>query len=585
LSVATPRRVPRFDLARFHPRLLDVLRDYDRARLGKDVGAGITVGVVALPLAMAFAIASGVKPEAGIFTAVIAGFIIAALGGSRVQIGGPAGAFIVIIYGIIDRYGLANLLISTMLAGVLLFGMGLFKLGQLVRFIPVSIVIGFTNGIAVLIALSQVKDALGLKIDKLPADFFAQIGTLGGALHTVNPYAVAICAVSLAIVVMWPKSYVAGHMPQWKRWVAHLPGTVVALALATIAVSALHLPVETIGTRFGGIPQGLPSFALPDFSWELVKQLIAPTITIALLGAIESLLCARVADNLIDDRHDPNQELMAQGLANFVVPFFGGIPATGTIARTVTNVKSGATSPIAGIVHAFTLLLVLLVAAPLAANIPLAALAAILLFVAWNMGEWREFARLRQFALTYRTILLATFFLTVVFDLTIAVEVGMVLASLFFIYRISQLTRVEAVPLAAAPAGVEAYRLTGSLFFGAVSKLETLTDPARFTGLRAPAVVILDFTSLLSLDTTGLETLESLRKQLAKRQGALIVVGARDQPLSLLNRSGFAGHIGAENLVADLDAAQQRARVVLAARTGAQGTDSAPAATGTTAPS
>jgi sulfate permease, SulP family len=567
VAATAPRRVPRLDLASFRPRLLDALRGYDRRHLAKDVGAGITVGIVALPLAMAFAIASGVKPEAGIFTAVIAGFIIATLGGSRVQIGGPAGAFIVIIYGIIDRYGLANLLISTMLAGVLLFGMGLFKLGQLVRFIPVSIVIGFTNGIAVLIALSQVKDALGLSIDKLPADFFHQIGTLWQALPTINPYAVAICAASLAIVVAWPKSYQMGHVP-WKRWVAHVPGTIVALAVATVAVSALNLPVETIGSRFGGIPQGLPDFALPEFGWDLAKQLVAPTITIALLGAIESLLCARVADNLIDDRHDPNQELMAQGVANFVAPLFGGIPATGTIARTVTNVKSGATSPIAGIVHALTLLLVILVAAPLAADIPLAALAAILLFVAWNMGEWREFARLKQFALTYRTILLTTFFLTVVFDLTVAVEVGMVLASLFFIYRISQLTRVEPVVLADAPAGVEAYKLTGSLFFGAVSKLEALTDPARFTGERAPAVVILDFSTLLSLDTTGLETLESLRKQLAKRNGALIVAGVREQPLSLLTRSGFLAHAGAENVVADLAAAQARARDLLAARDG-----------------
>jgi len=574
LAASAPRRPPRLDLASFRPRIFDALRGYDRRHFAKDVGAGVTVGIVALPLAMAFAIASGVKPEAGIFTAVIAGFIIAALGGSRVQIGGPAGAFIVIIYGIIDRYGLANLLISTMLAGVLLFGMGLFKLGQLVRFIPVSIVIGFTNGIAVLIALSQVKDAFGLHIDKLPADFFHQIGELWQALPTFNPYAMAICAASLALVIAWPKSYQMGHVP-WKRWIAHVPGTVVALALATLAVSVLHLPVETIGTRFGGIPQGLPSFALPEFSWDLAKRLVAPTITIALLGAIESLLCARVADNLIGDRHDPNQELMAQGVANFVAPLFGGIPATGTIARTVTNVKSGATSPIAGIVHSLTLLLVLLVAASLAADIPLAALAAILLFVAWNMGEWREFARLRQFALTYRTILLTTFFLTVVFDLTVAVQVGMVLASLFFIYRISQLTRVEPIALAespqAAPAGVEAYKLTGSLFFGAVSKLETLTDPARFTGEAAPSVVILDFSSLLSLDTTGLETLESLRKQLDRRNGALIVAGAREQPLSLLTRSGFIEHAGPDNNVSDLSAALARARALVASRDASAG--------------
>jgi SulP family sulfate permease len=568
LADETSRRLPRLELAPFRPRLLEALRGYDRRHLMRDIGAGVTVGVVALPLAMAFAIASGVQPEAGIFTAVIAGFLVALLGGSRVQIAGPAGAYIVIVYAIVERYGLANLLISTMLAGALLFAMGLFKLGQLVRFIPVSVVIGFTNGIAVLIALSQVKDALGLQIDRLPADFFHQIGALAGALHTINPYALAICAASLALVVLWPKSYTPGPTPRWKRWVAHLPGTLVVLVLASVAVAALSLPVETIGSRFGGIPQALPSFALPEFGWELAKQLVAPTITLALLGAIESLLCARVADNLIDDRHDPNQELMAQGVANVVAPLFGGMPATGTIARTVTNVKAGASTPIAGMVHAATLLAIVLVAAPLAADVPLAALAAILLYVAWNMGEWREFARLRQFAPTYRTVLLTTFFLTVVFDLTVAVQVGMVLASLFFIYRIGQLTRVDPVPLVPPLAGVEAYRLSGSLFFGAVSKLEALTDPARFKSEAAPRVVILDFSDLLSLDTTGLETIESLRRQLGKRGGTLIVAGADEQPLGLLQRSGFVEHAGADNLVADLAAAQRRARELLGAAPG-----------------
>jgi len=424
-SVVKPLKLPAlalpFELAVFRPRLLDALKGYNRERLGRDVGAGLTVGVVAIPLAMAFAIASGVKPEAGLFTGIIAGFIIAALGGSRVQIGGPAGAYIVIIYAIVEKYGLANLLIATMMAGVMLFIMGLTRLGNLVRFIPVSIVIGFTNGIAVLIALSQVKDLLGLSIDALPADFFAKLAVIARNLQTTNFHAVLIAAASLVLILVWPKSYALNHAPRWKRAVAAVPGTIVALVLSSLVVSTFNLPVESIGTRLGGIPQGLPAFALPAFEWSIAKQLVAPTVTIALLGAIESLLCARVADNLIDDRHDPNQELMAQGLANFLAPLFGGIPATGTIARTVTNVKSGATSPVAGIVHAATLLVVILVAAPLASGIPLAALAAILLFVAWNMGEWREFARLRQFAYTYRTVLLATFFLTVVFDLTVAV--------------------------------------------------------------------------------------------------------------------------------------------------------------------
>jgi SulP family sulfate permease len=566
-------QLARLPFAPFRPYLVGALRGYRRENFIKDVSAGVTVGVVALPLAMAFGIASGVAPAQGIFTAIIAGFLISALGGSRVQIGGPAGAFIVIIYGIIERYGLANLLIATMCAGVLLFAMGLARMGNLVRFIPVSIVIGFTNGIAVLIAVSQIKDFLGLSIERMPADFFQQLGALSGAMHTVNPVAVAIGAASLALIVVWPKSYQMGHVP-WQRWVAHVPGTIVALALATIVVTVFHLPVETIGSKFGGIPQALPAFALPEFSWDLVKQLVAPTLTIALLGAIESLLCARVADNMIDDRHDPNQELMAQGAANFVTPFFGGIPATGTIARTVTNIKSGATSPVAGIVHAITLLVIILVAAPLATNIPLAALAAILMFVAWNMGEWREFARLKQFALTYRTTLLATFFLTVVFDLTVAVEVGLVLSSLFFIYRISQLTRVEPIAIApangtaAAPQGLEAYRLYGSLFFGAVSKLEALTDPARYAGAAAPRVIILDLVQLISLDTTGLETLEALRRQLAKRGGTLVLAGPNEQPLSLLRRSGFVDRLGAVNVVADFRAATERAASLLAGEAG-----------------
>ncbi len=383
----------------FRPRLLDAVRGYDSTQLHANVAAGLTVGVVALPLAMAFAIASGVKPEQGIVTAIVAGFLISALGGSQVQIGGPAGAFIVIVYGIVQRYGLTNLLIATALSGVLLFAMGLLRLGALVRYIPVTIIIGFTNGIAVLIGLSQLKDLFGLKIAKLPADFFTQIGVLLEHASTFNPYALAIGLACLALVVVWPKSYTMpldniGWRHRAYRLAAHVPGTIVVLVLATLATAVLHLPVETIGSKFGGIPQSLPDLQLPPFSWESAKQLVFPTLTLAMLGAIESLLCARVADNLIDaPRHDPNQELMAQGVANMVAPAFGGIPATGTIARTVTNVRSGATSPVAGMVHSATLLVVVLAAAPLAANVPLAALAGILLFVAWNMGEWREFAR------------------------------------------------------------------------------------------------------------------------------------------------------------------------------------------------
>ncbi len=560
-------RLARLQLAPFRPYLWHSLQSYDRAKFFKDVSAGATVGIVALPLAMAFGIASGAKPEQGIFTAIIAGFLISALGGSRVQIGGPAGAFVVIIYGIIAQYGFANLLISTMCAGVLLFLMGLTRLGVLVRFIPVSIVIGFTNGIAVLIIVSQLKDLLGLSIAHMPADFFQQAELIGRSLHTINPYALGIASASLALMLLWPKLSLPAAAHRGQRFVRHLPGTLVALVLATACVWLFELPVETIGSKFGGIPQELPSLTLPAFSWELVKQLVAPTITIALLGAIESLLCARIADKLIDDRHDPNQELMAQGIANFVTPLFGGIPATGTIARTVTNVENGAVSPVAGIVHAATLLAIVLIAAPLASHIPLAVLAAILMLVARNMGEWHEFARLKNFPVTYRTILLATFFLTVIFDLTVAVQVGLVLASLFFIYRISQITRIERVALAEEqmPDGVEAYRLFGSLFFGAVSKLEAVTDPARYAGSNAPHVIVFDLALLISLDTTGVEALDALRKQLARHGGTLVLSGPHEQPLSMLTRSGFVNRIGAENIVADMPAALSRARLLAAA--------------------
>ena len=416
----------------FHPVSLDLIGHYSAHQLSRDISSGLTVGMVALPLAMAFAIASGVTPEAGIYTSIIAGFLIAVLGGCRVQIGGPAGAFIVIIYGIIANYGLANLMIATIGSGILLLLMGLLKVGNLIRFIPVSIVIGFTNGIAVLIALSQVKDFLGLRIENMPADFFGQINAIYTHIGTINYYALGVALVSFAIVKFWPKDS-SSKTAQWKRWVAKIPGTVVVLVLSMLAVTFLHLPVETIGSKFGGIPQTLPDLQIPSFDWANIRNLISPMITLALLGAIESLLCARVADTLTDDRHNPNQELMGQGIANLVVPFFGGIPATGTIARTVTNIKSGAVSPISGVVHALTLLVIVLVAAPLASNIPLAALSAILFFVASNMGNWAEFKRLRQMTMSYKVTLLLTFFLTVIFDLTVAVEVGLLSSCLFFI--------------------------------------------------------------------------------------------------------------------------------------------------------
>ena len=535
-------------LARFRPRLWDALRGYSGERFAKDVGSGVTVGIVALPLAMAFAIASGLSPLAGLWTAIIAGFIISALGGTTVQIGGPAGAFIVIVYGIVERYGVANLLISTACAGVLLFGLGLFKLGTLVRYVPVSIVIGFTNGIAVLIALSQLKDLLGLDIAKMPGDFFSQIKTIIAHLGSTNPYALALGALCILGLLVWPRIFMQGSPVirllegRTVRTFARVPGPIVALVSLSLLAWGLDLPVETLGSRFGQIPGGLPAFALPDFSWATVRLLVTPTITIALLGAIESLLCARVADQLATDphhvKHDPNQELMAQGIANFVVAFFGGMPATGTIARTVTNIRSGATSPIAGIVHAAVLAVVVLVAGPLALYIPLAVLAGILLFVAWNMGEWHEFVRLRNFSSHYRTLLLGTFFLTVVFDLTVAVEVGMVLACILFIRRMSSLFRVA--PLPSKPE-VLAFKLYGALFFGAVAKIDPIVQAVEkhASGVR----VELDASQLISLDATGLDALEQLFKVVLQHGGQLHIRHVNPQPRGLMERSGFAARL------------------------------------------
>ncbi|QEA13046.1 SulP family inorganic anion transporter [Comamonas flocculans] len=540
----------------FRPRLIDALKGYDRARLLADIGAGLTVAVVALPLAMAFAIASGLKPEAGIFTTIIAGFLVALLGGSRVQIGGPAGAFIVIVYGIVQQYGVGNLILATALSGVLLFLMGLFKLGTLVRFIPVAVIIGFTNGIAVLIALSQVKDFLGLEVASMPADFFGILATLWDNAHAVNGWALGIALACLAIIVLWQHAMPSlGARAPFSGKLAAVPGAIIALVLSTVAVALLKLPVETIGSRFGGIPAALPAFTLPDFSWESARFLLMPAITLALLGAIESLLCARVADGIIGDRHDPNQELMAQGVANFVVPFFGGMPATGTIARTVTNVKSGATSPVAGMVHALALLAVILVAAPLASSIPLACLAAILLHVAWNMGEWRAFAHLRRFHAPYGATLLAVFLLTVVFDLTVAVQVGILASCAVFIYRMAHLTHAERLnppELAAAAPQVHAWRLQGALFFGSATAFEELSSqlPAR--------ALVLDLASLLYMDSSGKETLKALLAQCTQRGVRVLMAGLRGQPLALVQRSGLHARL-APHLYPDLAQAMQAA--------------------------
>ena len=532
----------------FRPKLLDSLQGYTREQLGADVAAGITVGVVALPLAMAFAIASGLKPEAGLFTAIIAGFIISALGGSKVQIGGPAGAFIVIVYGILERYGLANLILATAASGVLLFIMGLLKLGTLIRFIPVAVVIGFTNGIAVLIMLSQAKDFLGLKVNNMPADFLGILRTLNEALPTFQAPAFALACGSLALIVGWQRVFAAkaGQAPTkgLQRMLQVVPGSIVALIAATLFALAMHLPIETIGSKFGGIPSELPSFVWPEFSLTNLQHLSMPIITLTLLGAIESLLCARIADGLIGDRHNPNQELMAQGVANFVTPFFGGMPATGTIARTVTNVKSGGRSPVAGMVHALVLLGVVWVAAPLANHVPLATLAAILMFVAWNMGEWHAFTDLKQFRAPYRITLLAVFLLTVMVDLTVAVEFGLFAACITFIYRISSLSRVEELTGTDAPSllnqqgQVRAYRFYGALFFGAVKMVEAIEDELPQKAL------VLDLKNLIYIDSSGADALMALAQICQKKHMKLMLCGLKHQPLDIAKRTGLLDLVG-----------------------------------------
>lgn len=530
----------------FHPRLLDSFHGYNSALFTKDVLAGITVGIVALPLAMAFAIASGLKPEAGLFTAIIAGGLISLLGGSRVQIGGPAGAFIVIVYGIVDRYGIANLLLATAMSGVFLFLMGMLRLGTLIRFIPVAVIIGFTNGIAVLIGLSQIKEFFGLQIAKMPAEFFLTIQALYAAADTVNPIALGLSLGSLALLIAWRK------FQKRLGFASHIPGTVVAMSIATVVTSIFSLPVDTIGSRFGGIPSGLPSFEWIPVTWSTAQFVIAPAITLALLGAIESLLCARIADGLIHDRHESNQELMAQGIANFVSPFFGGMPATGTIARTVTNVQSGGRTPIAGIVHSLTLLVIILFGAPLAKNIPLASLAAILMFVAWNMGEWRKFIDLKQFRMPYRITMLSVFLLTVVLDLTVAIQVGLLLAFITFVYRISSLSRYESVnpqdfPVLQNHEGqIAAFRLYGSIFFGAVKLIEKIETELPSNSL------ILDFKNVIYIDVSGMDAILELDRTCKSQGVKFIICGLAHQPHEMAVRAGLFELVPADCIYPDL---------------------------------
>lgn len=539
-------------LQRFHPKLLDTLKGYSLSMFGADFSAGITVGVLALPLSMAFAMASGVSPAAGIWTGIVAGFCVAVFGGSKVQIGGPTGAFIPILYAIVVDHGLSNMLAATFLAGLILLMMGATRLGNLIRFIPITVVIGFTNGIGVVLVLSQIKDFLGMGGGALPAEFFARMGVLAGLLPTVNLYATGLAVGTVAIVAVWDL------LSTRIRRLGALPSQLMGLLLGTGISVLLTLPVETIGSRFHGIPQGLPSFGFPLPELHSLGNLLMPAITIALLGAIESLLSARVVDPMIDDKHDPNQELMAQGIANMASPFFGGIAATGAIARTSTNVRSGGRSPVAGVVHSITLLVIVLVAAPLAAWVPIPVLAAIVVVTAVRMGVWHEFLRLRHFSWNYRIVLVATFLLTVLFNLNVAVEIGMLLACLFFIYRIQDLTSANSSMLKLRR-GIQVYELTGSLFFGAVGKLEDQIEIARMDDLE---VLVLNMHDVINIDTSGVDWLQGLHRALAKKGADLVLCHLREQPASLLRRSGFASQLGVNNLQMDLSMALARAREI-----------------------
>jgi SulP family sulfate permease len=537
------------------PRSVECLRGYTARQFTHDLIAGFTVGLVALPLAMAFAIASGVPPQAGLYTAVVAGFLISALGGSRTQIGGPTGAFVVIVAGIVVKFGMGGLALVGIMAGILLLMMGITGLGTAVKYIPRPVTIGFTNGIALLIASTQIKDFLGEKTPPVPSEFLARIRVLLHNVGTTRWQTVAVAATSLAVILLWP------------RLTKRVPGSIAALLLSTVLVASFHLPIETIGSKFGGIPQGFPHFALPSFQAAHILPLLPSAFTVALLAAVESLLSAVVADGMSGDHHNSNVELVAQGVANIVSPLFGGIPATGAIARTATNIRSGALTPVAGMVHALTLLAILLVAAPLARFVPLAALAAVLFVVAYNMGEWREIGTIVRLSKTDIAVWITTFALTVLADLTVAVGVGMALAALLYIYRIAETTTVEAVTPEYLedgqahilqdkdiPSNVTILRIHGPFLFGATEKLADATRNLTKLG----DVVILRLRNMTALDATGIHALEQFSERLRKTGKTLLLCGARNQPSQLISRSDFLIHVGPENVLPNIQAALAR---------------------------
>jgi SulP family sulfate permease len=542
---------------KFVPASVTALRHYSLHTFTADLIAGVTVGLVALPLAMAFAISSGMPPQAGIYTAIATGFVISALGGSMVQIGGPTGAFVVVVYGIVATYGVDGLFMCTMMAGVILVIMGLTGTGTAVRFIPRPIVLGFTNGIAIVIASTQLKDFFGIMLESPPpGDFIGRIRVLGSHLGAASPL-VAILGISVVVLIV-----------VWNRLVPRVPGYIVALVGGTLIATVMDLPVETIGSRFGGIPSGLPLLTLPHFRPDLILRLLSPTLTVAMLGAIESLMSAVVADRMARTRHDSNVELFAQGVANIVSPLFGGLPATGAIARTATNIRSGAKTPVAGMIHALTLLVILLVASRLAAAVPMAVLAGILMVVCYNMGEWHEARELWKHSWTDRLVWLVTFVLTVVADLTVAVETGMILAALLFIRRISMTTSVTRVTREyvehgrkhvlqdkTIPEYVTIYRIHGPFLFGATDKLTNLTSHVH----EMTPIVVLRLRNMTAIDATGMKAIQDFADALHASGRTLLLCGAPPHPARLMAQAEFHRHVGAANILPNVEAALARA--------------------------
>ncbi len=544
---------------RWLPKSVLCLRDYNLNKFGHDVIAGITVGLVALPLAMAFSIASGLSPQAGIYCAIVTGFLVSALGGSKTQIGGPTGAFVVVVAGIVAAHGIDGLFMCTVMAGILLVVMGATGMGTGVKFIPRPVVIGFTNGIAVLIASTQVKDFFGLHLERVPGVFWLRMKALAANSPTWSPTATILAVATVATMLVC------------RILSKRIPGPIVAMLGATATAFVLKLPVETIGTRFGGIPCGLPHLVVPRWHAGLVHGLLGPAFTVAMLGAIESLMSAVVSDRMSNDRHNPNVELIGQGVANIMSPMFGGLPATGAIARTATNIRSGAQSPVAGMIHSLTLLCVLLFAAPLASYIPMAALAGILMIVAYNMGEWREIPQLLRLTKTDISIWLVTFALTVFADLTVAVEAGMILAALLFISRVaatttvSQVTddyiedgRVHILQDKDIPYYATIFRIHGPFLFGATDKISAVTENIH----KLPPVVILRLRNMTALDATGLFALEEIARHLHATKRTLILCGAREQPARLIHQADFEDVVGAENICENVQEALRRAEEV-----------------------